>query len=65
MSNLKIFTGTNSDYLGENIGKVLDISLGACEIKHFSDGEIWMKYNENISGRDVFIIQSSNPPSIT
>jgi len=63
MSNLKIFTGTNSQHLGEKICKVLGISLGAREIKHFSDGEIWMRYNENIRGRDVFIIQSSNPPS--
>ncbi len=63
MSNLKIFTGQNSNYLGESIAKVLGISLGAREIKHFSDGEIWMRYNENIRGRDVFIIQSTNPPA--
>lgn len=63
MSNLKIFTGTTSHQLGEKIVKVLGVSLGACELKHFSDGEIWMRYNENIRGRDVFIIQSTNPPS--
>jgi len=32
-------------------------------IKYFSDGEIWVKYNENIRGCDVFIIQSTNSPS--
>ena len=63
MSNLKIFTGTNSQQLGEKIVNVLGVTIGACELKHFSDGEIWMRYNENIRGRDVFIIQSTNPPS--
>jgi ribose-phosphate pyrophosphokinase len=63
MSNLKIFTGTNSHQLGEKIVNVLGVTIGACELKHFSDGEIWMRYNENIRGRDVFIIQSTNPPS--
>jgi ribose-phosphate pyrophosphokinase len=32
-------------------------------IKKFSDGEIWVKYEENIRGTDVFIIQSTNAPS--
>jgi ribose-phosphate pyrophosphokinase len=61
MSNLKIFTGRSSEYLGESISKILKIPMGSREIKTFSDGEIWMKYNENIRGRDVFIIQSTNP----
>lgn len=63
MSDYKIFTGTNSNELGRNIAKVLNVDLGNCEIKHFADGEIWMRYNENIRGRDVCIIQSTNPPS--
>ena len=63
MSDLKIFTGTNSQDLGEKIANLLKANLGNREIKHFSDGEIWMRYNENIRGRDVFIIQSTNPPS--
>jgi phosphoribosylpyrophosphate synthetase len=33
------------------------------ELKRFSDGEIWVKYGENIRGLDVFIIQSTNPPA--
>jgi len=63
MSNLKIFTGKKSEYLGDKISKVLGIEKGSREIKYFADGEIWMKYNENIRGRDVFIIQSTNPPA--
>jgi len=33
------------------------------ELKRFSDGEIWVKYGENIRGLDVFLIQSTNPPA--
>ena len=41
----------------------MGIPLGQVEIKNFSDGELWIKYNENIRGTDVFIIQSTNAPS--
>jgi ribose-phosphate pyrophosphokinase len=37
--------------------------LGDISIKTFSDGEIWVKYEENVRGQDVFIIQSTNGPS--
>ena len=37
--------------------------MGQCEIKTFSDGEIWVKYSDNIRGSDVFIVQSTNPPA--
>ena len=32
-------------------------------MRKFSDGEIWVKFMENIRGRDVYIIQSTNPPA--
>jgi len=63
MPNLKIFSGTNSSSLTDKITKILNMQTGDCEIKKFSDGEIWMRYNENIRGCDVFIIQSTNSPS--
>lgn len=37
--------------------------LGQVEIKNFSDGELWVKYKENIRGTDVFIIQSTHAPA--
>jgi ribose-phosphate pyrophosphokinase len=37
--------------------------LGSCEIKDFNDGEMWVKYSENIRGCDVYIVQSTNPPA--
>lgn len=63
MSELKIFAGRFSKYFGEKIALDLGIKLGKCSVKTFSDGEIWVKYNENIRGCDVFIIQSTIPPA--
>ena len=63
MSQLKIFSGRSSKYLGVKIAECLGKQLGHVEFKTFSDGEIWTKYSENIRGNDVFIIQSTNPPA--
>lgn len=63
MSDLKIFAGRLSEYLGKKIAVNLKRKLGKCSIQTFSDGEIWVKYNENVRGSDVFIIQSTIPPS--
>ena len=63
MSTLKIFSGRTNRLLAENIAQFIGIPLGHCEIKNFSDGEIWVKYGDNIRGGDVFIIQSTNPPA--
>lgn len=63
MPNLKIFSGRNSIGLATDITKKLNLELGNCDIKTFSDGEIWIKYNENIRGCDVFIVQSTDSPS--
>ncbi len=65
--DFKVFAGNSNRPLAEAIGKelknVAGKELGHCEIKRFSDGEIWVKYAENIRGSDVFIIQSTNTPS--
>lgn len=61
--DFKIFAGSSNLPLAEKIASKLDTSLGQIELKRFSDGEIWVKYRENIRGLDVFIVQSTNPPS--
>jgi ribose-phosphate pyrophosphokinase len=61
--NLKIFSGSSNLPLAEKIVQKLNMPLGLVELKRFSDGEIWVKYLENIRGSDVFIIQSTNPPA--
>ncbi|MCX6165485.1 MAG: ribose-phosphate pyrophosphokinase [Ignavibacteriae bacterium] len=63
MPNLKIFSGRNSTGLAKDITKKLNLELGDCDIKTFSDGEIWIKYNENIRGCDVFVVQSTDSPA--
>lgn len=63
MTDLKLFSGRSNRQLAESIAKHVGMKLGALEIRNFSDGEIWVKYSENIRGCDVFIIQSTNPPA--
>lgn len=58
-----IFSGNANRGLAERIAQYLDIPLGHSTIKYFSDGELWVKYNQNIRGADVFIIQSTNAPA--
>jgi ribose-phosphate pyrophosphokinase len=59
----KVFSGSSNKPLAEKIAGKLGKPLGDVELKRFSDGEIWVKYLENIRGSDVFIIQSTTPPS--
>jgi ribose-phosphate pyrophosphokinase len=59
---MKIFSGTANRALAEKITQCIKMDLGDAEIRRFSDGEISVKYGENIRGTDVFIIQPTNPP---
>ena len=59
----KIFSGRSNPELAKKIADSADCQLGDISIKTFSDGEIWVKYEENVRGQDVFIIQSTNGPS--
>lgn len=58
-----IFSGSANLPLSKKIAARLGKALGSIELKRFSDGEIWVKYRENIRGQDVFIIQPTNPPA--
>ena len=62
-TNIKIFSGNSNRPLAELIAKAYGMPLGSLELKKFKDGEIWAKYNENIRGADVFLIQPTNSPS--
>jgi len=59
----KIFSGRSNPELAKKIANSADCQLGDISIKTFSDGEIWVKYEENVRGQDIFIIQSTNGPS--
>ncbi|NOZ73868.1 MAG: ribose-phosphate pyrophosphokinase [FCB group bacterium] len=62
-NTLKIFTGRSNPVLSENIARYLGNPLGEVTIKTFADGELWVKYEENIRGKDVFIVQPTNQPA--
>lgn len=61
--DLKLFTGTSNPQLAQEISDYLEIPLGDVTIKTFADGEIFVKYTDNIRGADVFIVQPTNSPS--
>jgi len=60
---MKVFCGSSNTLLGKNICSYLNIEEAKIDLLRFSDGEIRVKIGENIRGRDVFIIQSTNPPA--
>jgi len=62
-NTLKIFSGRSNLTLAQGIVDVLGMDLGDVTIRTFADGELWVKYEENIRGQDVFIIQSTNEPA--
>ena len=62
-NKLKIFSGRSNPLLASKIANSAGCELGAISIKTFSDGEIWVKYEENIRGCDVFLVQSTNGPA--
>ena len=56
---IKIFAGTNSRYMGEEIAKELGVPLGKMNVQHFADGEFEVSFEESIRGRDVYLVQST------
>ncbi len=62
-SNVSIFSGRASRYLAEEIAKNYGVPFGNTVVTEFSDGEFQPSFEENVRGRDVFIVQSTFPPS--
>lgn len=61
-SRLSIFTGNAHPQLAEDICRHLKIKLGDALVSRFSEGEVRLKINENVRGKDVFVIQPTCPP---
>ena len=57
MENLKVFSGTANQALAEKIVACMGTTLGGIDIRHFPDGETFCKYNDNVRGADVFLVQ--------
>ena len=60
---VSIFAGRQSKYLAEKIAEHYGIELGKSIVTEFSDGEFQPSFEENIRGRDVFIVQSTFSPA--
>jgi ribose-phosphate pyrophosphokinase len=60
---VKIFTGRASDKLAESIAKQYGQELGNVKVNVFSDGEFQPSLEETVRGQDVFIVQSTMPPT--
>ena len=61
--SLMIFTGNANPDLGAAVAKHLNIPLGKASVGSFSDGEVMVEINENVRGKDVFVLQSTCAPT--
>ncbi len=63
MEPFRIFTGNANRGLAQAICNHLKTPLGDADVSRFEDGEVSVKFNENIRGTDVFIVQSTGAPA--
>lgn len=63
MSKLMVFAGNANPELARKVAENLDNRLGHATVGQFSDGEIAVEINENVRGKDVFILQSTCAPT--
>ena len=62
-NNLMVFTGNANPALADSIAKNIGVPLGYASTTKFSDGEVSVELNENVRGKDVFIIQPTCAPT--
>ena len=62
MDKLMVFSGNANVDLARDICKYLDIELSSALVERFSEGEIRIKINDNVRGKDVFVVQPTCPP---
>ena len=60
---LKIFTGNSNRPLAREICDYLEVPLGDAVVTSFPDNESFVRFNENIRGMDVFLVQSTCSPA--
>lgn len=62
LSRLVIFSGKSNPALAERICQQLGVPPGRALVGRFSDGEVRVEIQENVRGKEVFIVQSTSPP---
>lgn len=64
ITNKVILSGKSNLTLARKIAKELGLTLGKMDVKQFSDGETYVRINEDVRGKSVYVVQSgSNPPN--
>ncbi|MBI4080044.1 ribose-phosphate diphosphokinase [Candidatus Kaiserbacteria bacterium] len=61
--DFRVFSLGSNDGLAEKIARKLGVSLGKIKVKVFSDGEQYVQFLENLRGKHVYLVQSTNPPA--
>src|SRR5437870_13231175 len=61
-NKLKVFSGRANIRLAENIANVLGDTPGRIALSNFPDGEISVRIEEDVRGRDIFLVQPTCPP---
>lgn len=61
--DFRIFSLGSNDPLAAGMAKRADVSLGAVKCKTFADGEEYVQFQENLRGRNVYLVQSTNSPA--
>ena len=62
-SQIMVFTGTANPKLAQAVVEHLQLSLGVASVGSFSDGEVQVEIDENVRGKDVFVIQPTCAPT--
>jgi len=62
-AKMMVFTGNANPALAEKVTRKLHIPLGSADVGQFSDGEVAVEINENVRGKDVFVLQSTCAPT--
>jgi ribose-phosphate pyrophosphokinase len=60
---VKIFSGNSNPKLARAICDAIGVELGRCTVSACPDGETFVKIEENVRGEDVFVVQSTSPPT--
>ena len=62
-TNFMVFSGNANPALADAIARYIGVPLGYASISKFSDGEVTVELNENVRGKDVFVIQPTCAPT--
>ena len=61
--SMMVFTGNANPKLAQAVTKYLNIPLGQATVNRFSDGEVMVQLQDNVRGKDVFVLQSTCAPT--